>query len=78
MLAVWRSLAARARLSNFFCRRKVASRSSKQRQPLGVFQTGGFGLSTKFREALGHAMEAEGVEQIEGGMGEHVIVLQWK
>ena len=50
----------------------------QQRQPFGVFQAGGFGLGGELGEAFGHAVEAKGVQQIDGGMGKHVVILQWK
>ena len=32
----------------------------------------------EFGEGLGHAVEAQGVELVEGGMGKHVgLLLQW-
>ena len=45
----------------------------QQRQPFGVGEIGGLGLGAEFLEALGHAVEAQGVEQVDGRMGEHVL-----
>jgi hypothetical protein len=43
----------------------------KQGQPLGMFEASRFGLISEILEALGHAVEAEAVQEIEGGMSEH-------
>jgi hypothetical protein len=51
----------------------------EQGQPLGMFEASRFGVAFKILEALGHAVKAEAVQQIEGGMSEHGgSVLQWK
>ena len=41
-------------------------------------QAGRLGLGIEFREALSHAVEAERMEQVESGMNEHGVILQWK
>jgi hypothetical protein len=43
----------------------------EQRQPFGVFETARFGLAGEVLEALGHAVKAEAMQQIEGWMGQH-------
>jgi len=45
----------------------------QQRQPVGVSQSGGFRIVEQFAEGLGHALQAQGVELVEGGMGQHQI-----
>jgi hypothetical protein len=44
----------------------------QEREPFGVIEGGGLGMSGQFAEALGHAVEAEFVQQVEGGMMKHV------
>jgi len=44
-----------------------------------MFEAARLGLLFEILEALGHAVKAEAVQQIEGGMSEHGgSVLQWK
>ena len=46
-------------------------------EPVAVRESGGFGLSFQILEALGHAVQAELDEAIEGGVGQHGRS-QWK
>ena len=51
----------------------------QQGEPLGMLQALGLGLSLEIAEGRGHALQVEGLQQIEGGMGEHEeCFLQWK
>jgi|SRR6476619_6470735 len=43
----------------------------EQGQPLGMFEASRFGLIFEILEALGHAVKAKAVQEIEGGMSEH-------
>ena len=43
----------------------------EQGEPLGMTEGVGFGVLVEFLEAVRHAVEAEGMQQFEGSMGEH-------
>ena len=48
-------------------------------KPLAVTESAGFRLGFEVLKALGHAVQAEFTELVEGGMGQHDLVsLQWK
>ena len=51
----------------------------QQRQPFGVAQIPGRVLRLQFDEGVGHAVELEGLQLVEGWMGQHRCrLLQWK
>jgi hypothetical protein len=45
----------------------------QERQPFGVRQIGGIILSLKLDEGVGHAVELEGSQLVDGGMGQHCM-----
>ena len=50
-----------------------------EREPFGMAEAGGLWVGGEILEALGHAVEAEVTQVIEGRMGEHAgCLLQWK
>jgi hypothetical protein len=50
-----------------------------EREPFGMAEAGGLWVGGEILEALGHAVEAEVTQEIEGRMGEHAgCLLQWK
>jgi len=50
----------------------------QQAQPLGVIERARFGVGGDLLVALGHAVQAERVEEIKGRMGKHEGLRQWK
>ena len=50
----------------------------QQSEPLGVRERAGFWVGIERLEARGHAGQAELAQEIEGGMGEHRRLRQWK
>ena len=51
----------------------------QQRQPLGVIQILGSVLRLQLSEGVGHAVELERSELVDGGVGEHCVSSpQWK
>ena len=48
----------------------------QQAEPLGVIETSRLGLVFELPEAFGQAVETQGVELIERGMGEHGDISQ--
>ena len=50
----------------------------QQAQPLGVIERTRLGVGGDLLVALGHAVQAERVEEIKGRMGEHEGLRQWK
>ena len=49
----------------------------QQGEPFGMGQRGGFTGCFDLTEGLGHAVESELMEQIEGGMGEQGLASYW-
>src|SRR6266513_722939 len=49
----------------------------QQGEPFGMGQRGGFSGCFDLTEGLGHAVETELMQQIEGGMGEQDLVSYW-
>jgi hypothetical protein len=50
----------------------------QQAKPLGVLERACLGVGIDLLVALGHAVQAEGVEEVERRMGEHGDLRQWK
>ena len=50
----------------------------QQSEPFGVAEIGGVVLAGKIVEGIGHAVELERFELIDGWMIQHVSLLQWK
>jgi len=49
----------------------------QQGEPLGMGQRGGFSGCFELSEGLGHAVESELMQEIEGGMDEQGLVSYW-
>lgn len=50
----------------------------EQSEPLGVVEGAGLRVGVERLEARGHAAQAEFVQEIERGVGEHRRLRQWK
>jgi hypothetical protein len=50
----------------------------QQAEPLGVIERARFGVGGDLLVALGHAVQAERVQEINGRMGKHEGLRQWK
>ena len=50
----------------------------QEAEPFGMLEAVGLGRVFERLEALGHAVQAELVQEIEGRVGEHASLLQWK
>ena len=47
----------------------------QQREPFGMCELGGLGLALQLDEGIGHAVELQRPELVEGGMAQHCILL---
>ena len=75
MLAGWRRRAARLEPLLLSQRELVLE---DQAEPLGVVEGARLGVALKVLEALGHAVQAKRVQLLEGRVGQHDHLRQWK
>jgi hypothetical protein len=50
----------------------------QETEPFGMFERTGLWCLFERPEAFGHAVQAEATEKFDGGMCQHIDLLQWK